>query len=115
MEGVTLTAEVYRKGSENTLYSDTTLTYTGTFRFEIWEDGNYELDVTAMKGTEILDSCIESFTVTAGNGYHYFDPQIPRYWQIPLSGAPYQLTLNYGEDALKPDKVDVYVFRIPIS
>lgn len=110
VEGVTLTAEVYRKGSENTLYSDTTLTYTGTFRFEIWEDGNYELDVTAMKGTEILDSCIESFTVTAGNGYHYFDPQIPRYWQIPLSGAPYQLTLNYGEDALKPDKVDVYVY-----
>lgn len=108
--GITLTVQVFENDKEAAIISKDSNTNQGEFEFQIWEEGSYRLVISAERAEEVLASEEIPFTVSAIYGYHNSDPQIPRYWQIPLSGAPYQLTLNYGEDALKPDKVDVYVY-----
>ena len=108
-DGVTLTAKVHKKDRKEILYSETTGTGTGVFTFTIWEDGEYELDVTATRDDAVLDSCTAGFTVEASNGYHYFELTIPEYWPVPEDGSPYELILNYREDD-KPETVDVEIF-----
>lgn len=107
--GVTLRAEVFEKEETTAAITKTSDTNQGEFEFQIWDDGEYSLVISAVRDGTVLAS--EQIEFSVSGVYHYFDAHIPAYWQIPLSGAPYVLRLDYGEDAIVPDLADVYVYR----
>ena len=117
-EGITLTARIYNEEEEElTEYTQGSLINEGTFSYQIWNEGEYTLAISAERDgadgePEVLATETVAFSVAVTQEDCDFDAHIPKFWQFPLTAmnVPYCLTLDYGEGGTVPDKVDITLY-----